>query len=107
MEAQNHSTTHDLPHSDIILSPSEEKLKIIVEDDFKPADCNGEPIITTGRDISRFVVDIRDDEDPALTFRSIFLGTLVAGLGATLGQVRIPGRQHSCCCCHQIQPLSH
>jgi hypothetical protein len=47
----------------------------------------GEPVITTGRDVSRFVVDIRDDEDPALTFRSMFLGTMFAGLGATLSQV--------------------
>jgi hypothetical protein len=37
----------------------------------------GEPVITTGRDVSRFVVDIRDD----------VLGTLCSGLGATLVQV--------------------
>lgn len=103
MEAPNDLTTHDdSPHSDIKLLSSEEKLEIIavdekelnvediaLEDDFKVAYRNGEPIIATGRDVSRFVVDIRDDEDLALTFRSIFLGTLVAGLGATLGQVSI------------------
>lgn len=49
---------------------------------------NGEPIISTGRDVSRFVVDIRDDGDAALTVRSLFLGTLWAGLGAALYQVR-------------------
>lgn len=48
----------------------------------------GEPIVTTGRDVSRFVVDIRDDGDSALTFRSFFLGTVMAGLGAALCQVR-------------------
>ena len=48
---------------------------------------NGEPIITTGRDVSRFVVDIRDDGDDALTFRSFVLGTVLAGLGAALCQV--------------------
>lgn len=49
---------------------------------------NGEPVITTGRDVSRFLVDTRDDGDPALTFRSMFLGTVFAGLGAALYQVR-------------------
>lgn len=47
---------------------------------------NGEPIITTGRDVSRFAVDIRDDGDTALTFRSIVIGTVFAGLGAALSQ---------------------
>ena len=50
---------------------------------------NGEPVITTGLDVSRFLIDTRDDGDPALTFRSLFLGTLFAGLGASLCQVRI------------------
>jgi hypothetical protein len=48
---------------------------------------NGEPVVTTGRDVSRFVVDIRDDGDDALTFRSFVLGTVMAGLGAALCQV--------------------
>ena len=60
-----------------------------LKDDSDPASSyrNGEPVITTGQDVSRFVVDIRDDEDPALTFRSMFLGTLFAGMGAALSQV--------------------
>ena len=48
----------------------------------------GEPVISSGLDVSRFVVDIRDDEDPALTFRSLVLGTVLAGLGAALCQVK-------------------
>src|SRR5882762_1685796 len=48
---------------------------------------NGEPIVTNGEDVSRFVVDIRDDGESALTFRSILLGTVFAGLGAALSQV--------------------
>lgn len=48
---------------------------------------NGEPIIVTGEDISNYVVDDRDDGDPALTLRSFVLGTIIAGLGATLAQV--------------------
>ena len=87
-------------HNTRTMSSSEEKLETIViagekdnvsdhtlDDDSKPTFRNGEPIITTGRDVSRFVVDIRDDEAPALTFRSIFLGTVFAGMGAALSQV--------------------
>jgi hypothetical protein len=84
------------------MSSNEERLKTIVEDgkelqyniddnsledDSKPTFQNGEPVITAGRDVSRFVVDIRDDEDPALTFRSMFLGTIFAGMGAALSEV--------------------
>ena len=58
-----------------------------LDDDSKLNFHNGEPIIATGRDVSRFVVDIRDDEEPALTFRSMFLGTIFAGMGAALVQV--------------------
>lgn len=50
---------------------------------------NGEPVIRTGEDVSRYAVDVRDDGDVALTFRSIVLGTVFAGLSAALGQVRI------------------
>lgn len=48
----------------------------------------GEPVITTGEDVSKYVVDLRDDMDPAITFRSLFLGTIWAGLGAAVQQVR-------------------
>lgn len=48
----------------------------------------GEPVVTTGSDVSRFVVDLRDDGETALTFRSFVLGTVMAGLGAALCQVR-------------------
>ena len=85
------------------MSLSEERPEIVVdekelqyniddnalEDDSKPIFDNGEPVITTGCDVSRFVVDIRDDEDPALTFRSMFLGTIFACMGAALSQVNI------------------
>ena len=58
-----------------------------LEDDSQLVLHDGEPVITTGHDVSRFVVDIRDDEDTALTFRSIFLGTIFAGMSAALSQV--------------------
>lgn len=56
---------------------------------------NGEPVVVTGRDVSRFVVDIRDDGDDALTFRSFVIGTVLAGLGATLCQVCHPHKAHN------------
>jgi len=55
---------------------------------------NGEQVIVTGRDVSRFVVDTRDDGDEALTFRSIVLGTLFAGMGAALCQVSIDAQSY-------------
>ncbi|KAF9446473.1 oligopeptide transporter [Macrolepiota fuliginosa MF-IS2] len=48
---------------------------------------NGEPVVTTGKDVSRYVVDIRDDGEAALTFRSLTLGTVFAGLGAAVCEI--------------------
>jgi len=62
-----------------------EKEEILVESGSDVG--NREPIISTGEDVSRFVVDLRDDGDDALTFRSMVLGTAFAGLGAALCQV--------------------
>lgn len=58
-------------------------------DDEPPVYHNGEPVITTGKDVSRFAVDLRDDGDEALTLRSLVLGTMFAGMGAALSQVRL------------------
>ena len=48
---------------------------------------NGEPVVQDGRDVSRFVIDLRDDGDEALTFRGLVLGTIFGGLRAALCQV--------------------
>ncbi|KAG5641164.1 hypothetical protein DXG03_005870 [Asterophora parasitica] len=56
-------------------------------DDEEVTYLKGEPVVDSGRDVSRFVVDIRDDGDNALTFRSMVLGTVLAGLGAALCQI--------------------
>lgn len=48
---------------------------------------NGEPVISTGQDVSRYAVDLRDDGDPSLTFRSMFLGTVFGVMSAVLSQV--------------------
>ncbi|KAI0041222.1 OPT superfamily oligopeptide transporter [Auriscalpium vulgare] len=57
------------------------------EDYDKPIFVNGEPVVRNGRDVSRYVVDVRDDGDQAVTFRSIVLGTVFGGLGAALYQI--------------------
>ena len=57
---------------------------------------NGEPVISDGRDVSRFLIDPRDDMDPAITFRSLLLGTVFAGLGAALCQVRLAAPAITC-----------
>jgi hypothetical protein len=59
------------------------------DEDEKPLFVNGEPVITSGRDVSKYLVDLRDDEDPPITFRSVVLGTMIGGLGAALYQVCI------------------
>jgi len=48
---------------------------------------NQEQLTRSGKDISDFVVDMRDDGDVCLTFRSLFLGTVFAGLAAAIAQV--------------------
>ncbi|KAL0580004.1 hypothetical protein V5O48_002007 [Marasmius crinis-equi] len=47
----------------------------------------GEPVVTSGADVSKYIVELRDDGDDALTYRSLFLGTVIAGLGAALDQI--------------------
>ncbi|KAG6841278.1 hypothetical protein C0991_000256 [Blastosporella zonata] len=74
-------------NSDNFKEASVQSLEAQPEDD-DAVYLDGEPVVTTGRDVSRFVVDVRDDGEAALTFRSLFLGTVMAGLGAALCQVR-------------------
>ena len=107
------------------MSSSEEKPEIVEDEkelqyniddnaleddsDSKPVFPDGEPVITTGNDVSRFVVDIRDDEDRALTFRSMFLGTIFAGMSAALSQVsnfNFFEKWHQQCCKVQIVILT-
>ena len=47
-----------------------------------------EPVIVDGKDVSKYIVDLRDDGDAPITFRSMLLGTILSGLTAALYQVR-------------------
>jgi hypothetical protein len=86
------SSSVDIPcdEKEATLDPDLDKSSSGFEDtvDEKPQYVNGEPVITNGRDVSRYLVDLRDDEDPPFTFRSAVLGTVIGGLGAALYQVR-------------------
>ena len=64
--------------------------------DEKSQHVNRDPVIANGRDVSRYLVDLRDDEDPPFTFRSAVLGTAIGGLGAALHQVRYVKSYGSC-----------
>jgi hypothetical protein len=86
------SASVDIPRDEkeAAFDPDLDKSSSDFEDivDEKPQYVNGEPVITNGKDVSRYLVDLRDDEDPPFTFRSVVLGTVIGGLGAALYQVR-------------------
>ncbi|KAJ3557724.1 hypothetical protein NM688_g1317 [Phlebia brevispora] len=44
-------------------------------------------VITSGEDVSNYLLTTRDDGDPSLTFRSVVIGTVFAGLGAAMCQI--------------------
>ncbi|KAH8987176.1 OPT oligopeptide transporter protein-domain-containing protein [Lactarius akahatsu] len=67
----------------------DKKESVVLDEDEMPLYVNGEPVITSGKDVSKYLVDLRDDEDPPFTLRSIVLGTIIGGLGATLYQIYI------------------
>lgn len=57
-------------------------------DEYGEKDNNdNEVIIVTGADAAHHLLPMRDDGDPALTFRSIFLATLLSGFQAVMYQI--------------------
>ena len=81
------STFDDVPRDEKEVSSLDKSSSGLEDADEIPQYVNGEPVINSGRDVSKFLVDLRDDEDPPFTFRSIVLGTVIGGLGAALVQV--------------------
>jgi hypothetical protein len=82
----------DEPTSDILgdkneVSPDLDNSPGFEDEDERPQYVNGEPVINSGRGVSRYLVDLSDEQDPPFTFRSVILGTVVGGLGAALYQV--------------------
>ena len=90
-----------VPEKDSIDSGSEKEKTVRVEDSSFDNDSEklserdpdghtyvrGEPIIESGEDVSNFLVDVRDVGGQAFTFRSMVMGTVMAGFGASVTQV--------------------
>lgn len=81
------STSDEVSGDEKVASPLDKSSSNLEVADEKTQYVNGEPVITSGRDVPRFIVDLRDDQDPPFTFRSVVLGTLIGGLGAAFDQV--------------------
>ena len=54
-----------------------------------------ERIIVTGADAAKYLLPLRDDGDPALTFRSAVIGTLMSAFGAAMNQIYMVGLPRS------------
>jgi len=78
---------YDLPSPTISDSNIEKGSSSSWATDAKTRINNDNKVIATGDDVSRLIVDLRDDDHQALTFRSVFLGTMFAGLAAAISQV--------------------
>ncbi|KAJ4165869.1 hypothetical protein LMH87_007479 [Akanthomyces muscarius] len=67
---------------------SNESAEIASKDDAASTDTaervKGHPVIRNGEDVSKYLVSDRDDGDAALTFRSIFLGTIFTALSSVI-----------------------
>jgi hypothetical protein len=87
--SSNDPSSDDIPDDKKEASLYLDKSSDFEDADEKPQHVNGEPVINGGRDVSRYLVDLRDDQDPPFTFRSVVLGTVIGGLGAALYQIYI------------------
>ncbi|EKD19160.1 uncharacterized protein L3040_007271 [Drepanopeziza brunnea f. sp. 'multigermtubi'] len=61
--------------------------EVAVDDDSIKDSDDKDHIIITGRDAAKYLLPLRDDHESALTFRSIFLATLLSGFQATMYQI--------------------
>lgn len=57
------------------------------EDNGDDDEGNENVIIVTGKDAARFLLPMRDDHDPALTFRSLFLASGLSCFQAVMSQI--------------------
>ncbi|KAH9998274.1 oligopeptide transporter [Russula vinacea] len=87
--SSNDPSSDDMPGEKKEASLYLDKSSDFEDVDEKPQYVKGEPVINSGRDVSRYLVDLRDDQDPPFTFRSVVLGTVIGGLGAALYQIYV------------------
>lgn len=60
---------------------------VATSDEESIADGESDAIIVTGADAARYLLPMRDDGDPSLTFRGILLATGLTGFQATMNQI--------------------
>jgi hypothetical protein len=87
LQHSNNDTSNSEAFLDKSTHEKEDVSGSLPDDPDGPLGNREEPLIRNGKDISEFVVSVRDDGDTGLTFRSFALGTTFAGLAATLSQV--------------------
>lgn len=81
-----------------VLADSEPKKSVLVETTDSSSgleekrEDDDEVIIKTGADASAHLIPLRDDFDPALTFRSLFLATGLAAFQAVMYQIYMVNR---------------
>lgn len=68
------------------------------DDDFDCDETRDDTIIVTGADAARHLLSVRDDRDPALTFRSIFLATILAAFQAVMSEIYQVRCSYIACC---------
>lgn len=57
------------------------------DDDYDDSETRHDTVIVTGADAARHLLPMRDDREPSLTFRSIFLATILSGFQAVMSQI--------------------
>ncbi|MCO5588278.1 hypothetical protein L7F22_042233 [Adiantum nelumboides] len=62
-----------------------EKANFVLEEDSE--DSEPDRVIRDGYDVSQYLLSIRDDQDPCLTFRSLTLGLALGAFQATMSQI--------------------
>ncbi|KAJ5757700.1 uncharacterized protein N7511_006394 [Penicillium nucicola] len=65
--------THNVRYTESLTANSEETKFI-----------DGHPVIETGVHVSQYLISLRDDEDPPVTFRSILLGSMFTALASVI-----------------------
>lgn len=57
------------------------------DEDYDDGETRHDTIIVTGADAARHLLPMRDDREPSLTFRSIFLATILSAFQAVMSQI--------------------
>ena len=65
--------------------------------DFSDGTGGPEIIIRTGHDAAEYLLPLRDDHEPALTFRSLFLATILSAFQAVMSEIYFVSNHVSLC----------